>query len=133
MDDIIRRLKRLDESDLEHLSSIVDFMVKKSSKEYTPPVQIPSDLVAVIADQAQDAVDPILVRGKTILKHMNSGHFNNRKIVYLANSIVESAEEVSSILETIFAMATDEREGAKRCTCDIRDLWNGGGCKCGGV
>jgi hypothetical protein len=133
-EDISRRLKKLRGSELEQLSEIVDFMVEKSRKAGPQKeLKVNVDLVAVIIDSLKEDLEPISIRAKTIIKHMNAGHFNNRKISHLANTIVELADKCDNSILAIQSIATPERVGARRCNCDITDLWNGKGCTCGGV
>lgn len=135
-EDISRKLKRLEESDLTDLSEIVDFMIEKSrkgNKESQQGLLVSADLVAVMADGLKHDLEPISVRAKTIMKHMSAGHFNNRKISHLAMAIVELTGKCDLAIKAMQGMATHERVGARRCRCDITDLWNGKGCTCGGV
>ena len=131
--DIIRRIKKLPDAELDELSEIVDFMVEKSRKPHNQEeLLINADLIAVMVDALKSDLDPISVRAKTIIKHIKAGHFNNRKISHLAMAILEFSDKCDSTLKGMSGLATQDRLGARRCSCDITDLWNGKGCRCGG-
>lgn len=132
-EDIVRGTRKLKQEDIDQLAEIVRFMIdrhqKSPSKQAT---KVDADLIAVIADALKSDLEPISLRAKTIIKHMNAGHFNNRKICHLAAAILEFAEKCDASIRAIEGVATSQREGAYRCKCDITDLWNGIGCTCGG-
>ena len=132
--DLIRRVNELPSEELMELSEILDFLSEKAKKPRSQEeLLVNADLVAVMGDALRRDLEPISIRAKTMLKHLQAGQLNNRKLSHLAMAIVELSKKCDKTIKGLEGLATEGRVGARRCRCDITDLWNGKGCQCGGI
>ena len=128
-----KKLEALPDEAIDQLVAIADFLKLKEQDRNPQDLIVSVDVLGDILDQVESDLQPIIVRAKTIVKQMNSGHFNNRKIAQLAASILEAVNKANAKIAKVHEISTRDRIGARRCTCDIVDLWNGKGCTCGGI
>lgn len=130
----IRGLNRLTNEQLDQINRIIDLM-QEFERHSTPQEQrtVSIGLVEGVADKIEDELTPLVLRARTIQKQMDSGHFNNKKISHLASGILSAAEKIYAKLTVIQNISNTGMGEAKRCTCDIKDLWNGSGCSCGAM
>ncbi len=130
----LRKLESLPEESLDLLMDVVEFLEQTSERDPSQrDLVVSMDLLGAIVDRAEKELEPISVRARTIIKQMNSGQFNNRKVAQLAGSILEALGKTEKVFSTVQDLSTKERVGYRRCRCSIVDLWNGVPCRCTGI